>query len=182
MIDLLRECIGVVEDMRAEYKLHGQITNASARYLIRVKPRLDAALAGKDAEQNAAPQPSIAEKSTAPSQEGVGQGEVASAAPGLPEEPESLAAGSISRRWVCNEELGPFVEEEDYDALRTFALLAVKERDEAWAAVKPFAALRQPHQDSIHSQSPIFGINGANITKADLDAAAAAIAAAKGKK
>jgi hypothetical protein len=41
---LLMQCRGVIEDMRAEHKLHGHITDASARYLIRVKPKLDAAL------------------------------------------------------------------------------------------------------------------------------------------
>ena len=41
---LLRECVGVIEEMRAENRLHGQITEASSRWLNRVKPQVDAVL------------------------------------------------------------------------------------------------------------------------------------------
>ena len=45
------------------------------------------------------------------------------------------------------------------------------DRAELIAALEPFAALRQPHQDLRRPEYPIFGINGADITLADLDRA-----------
>lgn len=54
----------------------------------------------------------------------------AGAAPGLPEEPERYnGQGSVATDGVV-------VFYDDYKELRTFALLAVTERDEAWAAVR----------------------------------------------
>ena len=46
-----------------------------------------------------------------------------------------------------------------------------RDRAELIAALEPFAALRQPHQDLRRPEYPIFGINGADITLADLDRA-----------
>ena len=131
-----------------------------------------------DEHYRVTPPPLFGEQ-TEPSSEGVGQGEVAGAAPGLPEEPAWY--DSTGRRTTSLSH-ATYIMKPDYDTLRTLYLRAVAERNEAWAALRPFAALRQPHQDNLRPQTPIFGINGADITKADLDAAVAAIAAARGGK
>ena len=44
------------------------------------------------------------------------------------------------------------------------------------AALAPFAKLSQPHQSGKHPAIPIFAINGAEITKRDVDTAARLVA------
>ena len=66
----------------------------------------------------------------------------------MPEEPEISSAGAISRRWVTNEELGPFVEKEDYDALRSRAeALAVQLSVEQQAVRGAVALLEQANAE-----------------------------------
>jgi hypothetical protein len=50
------------------------------------------------------------------------------------------------------------------------------QRDELLAALKPFAALLQPHNAAGLSTTPIFGINDATITRGDLIEAARVVA------
>jgi len=83
------------------------------------------------AQPNAVPQPSTAEVRTAPvaaasSSEGVGQGEVASAAPdsGMPEEPKRFAVWCAATHGhdVIEHQAGPLVKASDYERLRANAL------------------------------------------------------------
>ena len=82
---------------------------------------------------NAAPQPSTATDSTAPCRDGVGQGEVASAAPdsgeGMPEDAaihgwENVTESSGPTYWSFDlaERSSPLVLKSDYDRLRAYAL------------------------------------------------------------
>ena len=137
MIELLRECREWIQHSEeCKYYVMSMLIPEEkcdcGTFSLRL--RLDAeiaALAGK--EQNAAPQPSTATFKAAPSaaidaaaassQEGVGRGEVAGAAPGLPE--QRLIAGGTTEEWRSQ-----------YTELLTFALQAVAERDEAWAALR----------------------------------------------
>jgi hypothetical protein len=50
---IVEKAVAVIEDMRAENRLHGHVTDASARYLIRVKPEIEAVLAKARAKENA---------------------------------------------------------------------------------------------------------------------------------
>ena len=155
MIDLLRECRVTIN---AAKKLYDALSlgplAAAAKYgpdweppdeqdMLNIRQmlddtgrRLDAALAGKDGLKNAAPQSSTAEKSAAPSQEGVGQGEVAVRHPGLPEEPYFDGASDAWR--FSDQKYHRVIDAWDAYAkvLRTLYLRAVKERDDAWAAVR----------------------------------------------
>lgn len=51
-----------------------------------------------------------------------------------------------------------------------------KERDELVDALRPLAALSQPHQSKLHPHIPLFAINGKEITKRDVDLAAVLLA------
>jgi len=44
--ELLQECANLIEEMRVENRLHGHITDASARWLTRLKPQVEAHLSG----------------------------------------------------------------------------------------------------------------------------------------
>jgi len=45
---LLRECVSVIDEMRSENRLHGHICDASARWLNRVKPRVEEVLSSNN--------------------------------------------------------------------------------------------------------------------------------------
>ena len=56
--ELLQECANLIEEMRSENRLHGHITDASARWLTRLKPQVDAHLS------NVAPPAAMPEEPT----------------------------------------------------------------------------------------------------------------------
>ena len=114
MIELLRECREVLLD--GDYL--AQIAMAE---------RIQAALAGKDAEQNAAPQARELPRNS--SVETPSASRAAGAAPGLPEEPDIKF---LDHTWP--EAASAWTQYAD--ELRTFALRAVEQRDEAWAALR----------------------------------------------
>lgn len=44
LLEVLRDCTGVINDMRSENRLHGHITDANAKYLNTVAPKIETAL------------------------------------------------------------------------------------------------------------------------------------------
>ena len=91
---------------------------------------LDAALAGKDAEQNAAPQSTFNRSGEPDASIG---GTAAGAAPGLPEDTQTYLKRKYPEVTEPNK-LAYYMEAAELFAQD--ALRAVKERDEAWAAVR----------------------------------------------
>ena len=113
-----RDLRGVIEIMKRKLDEH---------YAPGDKKRLDAALAGKDAVPLTSP--SVA---PADSESGSAVGSVG-AAPGLPEFPtvfRTILPDAIAGQYES------IVRGADYDTLRTVTLLAIKERDEAWTALR----------------------------------------------
>ena len=122
MIDLLRECRYWIANSDIDHRI---VNNIRSRDLL--VQRLDAALAGKDAVPLTSP--SVA---PADSESGSAVGSVG-AAPGLPEFPtvfRTILPDAIAGQYES------IVRGADYDTLRTVTLLAIKERDGAWAALR----------------------------------------------
>ena len=117
MIELLREC----RDALGNIHTYAHKTDFVLKESSDMLKRLDAALAGKDAVER---RTGLASKSLWDRTE---RRKVAVLS--LPEEPDSTPCyeetDKVHKEWIAYAEI-----------LRTFALRAVKERDEAWAAVE----------------------------------------------
>ena len=129
MIELLRECRELIGSGHNDFT-HDYQRDANKCPTCKLLKRLDAALAGKDAEQNAAPQSTFNRSGEPDASIG---GTAAGAAPGLPEDTQTYLKRKYPEVTEPNK-LAYYMEAAELFAQD--ALRAVKERDEAWAAVR----------------------------------------------